>query len=334
MSISELEWDTFTQQGFLDLGALVTPATLVELNERADALALGTTTNDGVVVQLDTGGAYEQLPMAEQAGLHPTLQYRKINGLETDDLFSALLHMPVCREIFDHLYGQHTTMATFRAMVMNKPAGQGTYLPWHQDGGTVWQLDRDPLMTLWIALDDATVANGCMEVIPGSHHLGLLSTFGSVVGDDDVERYCAPDRRVPLEVPAGHGVLLHNWVLHRSGINTTNEPRRAFTACFIDARTLNLQTGTWFPTIDGPAQPAPRFLQVLNETTSHLRSALSEAEAYAETLRTAFTEAETYALDLERALAERDRELELLRNASCDQAKPTLSWRRRSPKSE
>ena len=311
--ISATEWDSFAEQGYLQLGPLLSEETVERLKERADALALGTISNEGVVVQHDTGGIYEELPSAEAAGLHPTLKYRKINGLEADDEFSKLLKLPVCREIFDHLYGSHATMATFRAMIMNKPAELGTFLPWHQDGGTVWQLDRDPLMTFWVALDDATIANGCMEVIPGSHNLGLLSTFGSVVQEDDVDRHCAKELRVPLEVPAGHGVLLHNWILHRSGINTTPMPRRAFTACFLDARTLNLQTGKFFPTIDGPQPETPKFLEVMHETEVHLRASLLEAENYVQHLQASFAEAETYALDLERALAQRDVELEELR---------------------
>jgi ectoine hydroxylase-related dioxygenase (phytanoyl-CoA dioxygenase family) len=168
-------------------------------------------------------------------------------------------------------------------------------------------------MTFWVALDDATIANGCMEVILGSHKLGLLSTFGSVVHDDEVKRHCRDELRVPLEVPAGHGVLLHNWILHRSGINKTPVPRRAFTACFVDARTTNLQTGTFFPTVDGLQPETPRFLEVMNATDAHQRASLLEAEQYVEHLRASFDEAETYALDLERALAERDLEAEQLR---------------------
>jgi len=335
MRITHAAWESFHELGFLHLGPLLDDVTIERLKLRADALALGTVRNADVVVQHDTGGRYEDLPSAEAAGLNPTLAYRKINGLEADEEFRQLLRLPICREIFDHLYGPHVTMATFRAMVMNKPEHQGTHLPWHQDGGTVWQLDRDPLMTFWVALDAATVANGCMEVISGSHHLGLLSTHGSVVRDGDVERHCRPEKRVALEVPAGHGVLLHNWVIHRSGLNATSVPRRAFTACFLDARTFNLQTGTFFPTVDGPQPEVPRFLEVMSATQADLRAALEEAnqyatslrasfdeaETYATHLRASFSEAETYALDLKRVLAERDQELEALKAQLAHQPK-------------
>jgi phytanoyl-CoA hydroxylase len=82
---------------------------------------------------------------------------------------------------------------------MNKPAGRGTILPWHQDGGNVWSLDRDPLLTTWVALVPATQANGCMDCIPGSHQLGLLSQFGSTVSDENAKMHCLSEHAHPLE---------------------------------------------------------------------------------------------------------------------------------------
>ena len=53
-----------------------------------------------------------------------------------------------------------------------------------------------------------------------------------------------------LDVEAGHTVLLHNWMLHRSGVNPSATPRRAFTACYMDGRTLNTW-GSPFPMVWG-----------------------------------------------------------------------------------
>ncbi len=54
-------------------------------------------------------------------------------------------------------------------------------LPWHQDGGRFWGLDRDPILQIWTALDDAPVAAGCVEVLPGSHRDGLATPLGGLV---------------------------------------------------------------------------------------------------------------------------------------------------------
>jgi polysaccharide pyruvyl transferase WcaK-like protein len=283
--LTEQQWSDYDRDGFLHLGQVLEPEELEALRQRADDLALGNVQNPEVEMQLDTGGAYEELPGAVRGFERGTVLYRKIQGLETDDLFSRLVRHPLFLEICARQYGGHAAISIFRAMVMNKPAGQGTILPWHQDGGGVWVLDRDPLVTIWVALDPATRANGCLEVVPGTHRLGLLSTFGSTVEEEDVKRHCPPDRVQPLEVEAGHAVLLHNWLIHRSGVNPTPAPRRAFTTCYMDGRTQSILTGRHFPIVAGslPAEPYP-FVRQMQEEIAQLRHMRGEAERYAKSL--------------------------------------------------
>jgi hypothetical protein len=283
--ITDEQWDQYFRQGFLHLGPLVDAEELDRLRERADDLAVGRVTNPRVQVQLDTGGRYEDLPEVTGQPSVGTLRYRKVQGLETDELFRAVLRSPVLADVAEHHYGRHTSASLFRAMVMNKPAAQGTVLPWHQDGGDVWALDRDPLITIWMALDDATAANGCVEVIPGSHRLGLLSAQGSTLSEEDARRFCPEDQVHPLEVPAGHAVLMHNWLIHRSGVNPTPRPRRAFTACYLDSRTRNLLTGEHFPLIlgtsTGPPQP---YLELLRAEHADRTASAASAAEYAASL--------------------------------------------------
>src|SRR5579871_5335191 len=54
--------------------------------------------------------------------------------------------------------------------------GAGFYnVPWHQDAGVTWEeADNSDILTCWIALADATVENGCMEVLPGAWKRGYL----------------------------------------------------------------------------------------------------------------------------------------------------------------
>jgi polysaccharide pyruvyl transferase WcaK-like protein len=286
--LTDQQWIDYDRDGFLHLGPVLTPDEVDALRRRADDLALGNLRNPDVQMQLDTGGAYEELPAARGSFDQGTLLYRKIQGLETDDLYSRLVKHPLMLEICGRQYGRHAAISIFRAMVMNKPAGQGTDLPWHQDGGHVWALDRDPLVTVWVALDPATRANGCVEVIPGTHRLGLLSLYGSTVAEEEVARHCPPERVHPLEVESGHAVLLHNWLIHRSGVNPTAAPRRAFTVCYMDGRTQSILTGRHFPLVAGelPAEPYP-FVRNLQDENRTLREMRESAEAYAKSLEAA-----------------------------------------------
>jgi hypothetical protein len=328
MALTDHDWEHFHKQGFMHLGKVLSDDEVSALKQRADDLALGTIKNPDVQMQLDTGGAYKDLPAAVPGFETGTLLYRKIQGLENDPLFLKLIRTPVFMEVCLAMYGNHNPISIFRAMIMNKPAGQGTILPWHQDGGVVWALDRDPLVTIWVALDGATKANGCMDCIPGSHRLGLLSLYGSTVSDENVSIHCPPDRAHPLEVESGHAVLLHNWLIHRSGINPSPIPRRAFTMCCMDGRTRNTLTGNLFPMIHGnPPQEASPFTSILREervalekqaqeATEYalslaednkvLRQMREDAETYAKTLSQMREDAETYAKSLETELAARD----------------------------
>jgi hypothetical protein len=305
--IATLDWQSFAREGYLHLGQVLTEAEVLALTQRADDLALGHLENPDVQMQLDTGGAYESLPGAVPRFETGTLRYRKIQGLENDDLFLKLIRQPLFREVCGHVYGPHAPVSIFRAMIMNKPAGQGTLLPWHQDGGNVWALDRDPLVTIWVALDPATRENGCMDCIPGSHTLGLLSQYGSTVSPENVQLHCPPEKALPLPVAAGHAVLLHNWLIHRSGVNPSSIPRRAFTMCCLDGRTRSTLTGALFPMVWGELpEGVDHFLaQAMNERTV-LQENAREAGQYAQslaadngTLRTMREEAEKYALSLE-----------------------------------
>ncbi len=262
--LTEQQWNDYSRDGFLHVGKVLEPEELDALRQRADDLALGNVKNPDVQMQLDTGGVYEELPAAVRSFEHGTMLYRKIQGLETDDLFVRLVKHPLFLEICARQYGPHAPISIFRAMVMNKPAGQGTVLPWHQDGGNVWALDRDPLVTVWVALDPATRANGCMEVVPGTHRLGLLSLYGSTVEEKYVKAHCPAERVYPLEVEPGHAVLLHNWLIHRSGVNPTSVPRRALTVCYMDGRTQSILTGNHFPLVAGslPSEPYPYIHQL------------------------------------------------------------------------
>jgi ectoine hydroxylase-related dioxygenase (phytanoyl-CoA dioxygenase family) len=144
---------------------------------------------------------------------------------------------------------------------MNKPAQKGTILPWHQDAGLQWGLDRDPVVTIWTAIDPATKENGCVRVVPGTHRLGLLSEWGHTITPEQEAMYCPEDKVVYLEAEAGEAILLHNWLLHGSGVNTIDIPRRAFSVCYMDGRTRRLSDGSTFPIIFGKGALVPEQLE-------------------------------------------------------------------------
>ncbi|HVX42232.1 MAG TPA: phytanoyl-CoA dioxygenase family protein, partial [Mycobacteriales bacterium] len=231
------------------------PDELAALQQRIDAIMLGQADVDyeHLMMQLDsTTGATADAGPQSNGFKGPTLAYRKIENLELDALFREFMARPLFRSICAHVYGAEVPVSSYRAMFMNKPARQGTHLPWHQDR---WQaLDRDPLVTVWTALDPATVANGCVQVIDGSHREGVINPDhpSGWLTEQQAHRYCPPEKIVHLELEPGEAVLLHNWLLHASEVNGTDIARRAFSVCYMDGRTVNVSSGTAYPLLFEP----------------------------------------------------------------------------------
>jgi phytanoyl-CoA hydroxylase len=252
-SLTAQQWGDYRRDGYVRLGKVLSDADLAALQARIDDIMLGRARIDysRIMMQLDsTTGAYEDAGEQSRGHKGATLNYRKIQDLEFDPLFLAYMQRPLFRDICARQYGAQTPIACFRAMFMNKPARRGTLLPWHQDR---WQhLDRDPLVTLWTALDPATVANGCVQVIPGSHGSLINPDHpGGFLRPEHMTEHCPEDQAVFLELRAGEAVLLHNWLLHRSDVNRSDVARRAFSVCYMDAAT-RAKNGERYTTVFGP----------------------------------------------------------------------------------
>jgi phytanoyl-CoA hydroxylase len=130
-----------------------------------------------------------------------------------------------------------------QSMLFIKAAGKPGQA-WHQDEVYIPTRDRS-LSGAWIAMDDATVENGCLWVLPGSHRPGVLwpqrwhddprfdcshETHGFAYRDEDA---------VPLEAKAGAVVFFNGYLLHRSLPNRAGRGfRRALVNHYMSAESL------------------------------------------------------------------------------------------------
>lgn len=232
----------YLEHGWARVGTLAPTGTLEALRARIDAIMMGNVRYPGLFFQHDSDtGRYDDLAYGE-GWIGPSLRYRKVEKLEKDPLFLAWMTQPlfgrIAARIYPSAFGEGGEgVALYRAFLMNKHAGGGTHLPWHQDGGKFWGLDRDPILQVWTALDDAPLDGGCMDVVSGSHLAGLATPLGGVVPDNHVQAGDAEVRAVALPAVAGDVILVHNHVWHRSGVTRLGKPRRAFSVCYMDGRT-------------------------------------------------------------------------------------------------
>jgi hypothetical protein len=221
------------EHGWARVGRVIPEETLAALRTRAEDIMLGRVTIDGLFFQHDSAtGAYADLAYGE-GWQGPSPDYRKIEKLEKDPLFRALIEHPLFARIAHAVIGEHVTL--YRAVLFTKSARGGTELPYHQDGGRFWGVDRDPILQIWTALDDAPAESGCLEILPGTHRAGLATPLGGVVPEDRVA--ACPVEPVLVPATAGEVVLIHNHVWHKSGRNATGRPRRALTICLMSGET-------------------------------------------------------------------------------------------------
>jgi hypothetical protein len=111
-----------------------------------------------------------------------------------------------------------------------KEAGNEKFVSWHQDL-TYWGLDRDDVVSIWLALSPATVESGCMRMIPGSHRAGrvehkLTADTGNLLSQGQTIA-AELDEAIAVDTPLqpGQMSLHHGWTFHASHPNRSKDRR-------------------------------------------------------------------------------------------------------------
>lgn len=160
---------------------------------------------------------------------------------KVSEVAMAALRQPRVVDVLTRVIGPN--VKAMQSMLFIKSEGKPGQ-PWHQDEHFIPTRDRS-LTAAWIALDDATVENGCLWVLPGSHRAGVL--YPDREQDDErfdcsIEAYDFPysdDDAVPVEVPAGAAVIFNGYLLHRSLQNSgAHGYRRALACHYMSAESL------------------------------------------------------------------------------------------------
>jgi ectoine hydroxylase-related dioxygenase (phytanoyl-CoA dioxygenase family) len=92
------------------------------------------------------------------------------------------------------------------------------------------------LWSCWVPFDDATVENGCMMVVPGSHRCGPCphehTQDDYVIPESQYD--VAAVKSVPM--PRGAGLFFHSLLIHRTAPNSSGHPRRAITMSYMSGK--------------------------------------------------------------------------------------------------
>lgn len=127
----------------------------------------------------------------------------------------------------------------YHSKLMQKEPRVGGAWEWHQDYGYWYKnefLYPEQLMSVMIAITDANVENGCLQVIKGSHKMGRVEHgfSGEQVGASQryVDLALKTMEHVFVELNAGDALFFHSNILHRSEANLSEHPRWSLISCY------------------------------------------------------------------------------------------------------
>jgi len=164
-----------------------------------------------------------------------------------DDLYSVFAKSRRIVDRMEQLLADEPYLYHFK-MMLKEPLVGGAW-EWHQDYG--YWYDNGCLFpnmaSCLIAVDRATRANGCLQILPGSHRLGRLDhgKTGDQVGIAQ-ERIDAALNVFPLqyvEAEPGDALFFHGNLLHRSDQNTSPDPRWSLICCYNARQNSPYKTG-------------------------------------------------------------------------------------------
>ena len=172
---------------------------------------------------------------------HPDLRPEQLgHQLVADDPFWVrLISDDRLLDIAEAFIGPN--IALFASHYICKPPHDGQPVLWHQDG-SYWPLEPMQVVTLWLAVDDSVPENGCLRVIPGSHHLELQKMrarqdVGNVLGSGMDEGLVDAGRAVDCVLEAGGVEVHHPNIVHGSEANLSDMRRCGLTIRYIPTST-------------------------------------------------------------------------------------------------
>ncbi len=158
---------------------------------------------------------------------------RKLNYfVGYDERLTALTKHPKMLSVLARVIGVPPELFAHQAIL--KPPRVGREKPWHQDHAYFNLPMGTPIVSVWVSLDEATLENGCMHVIPGTHRQGPLVHFKR--RDWQIcDAHVPNDHVAAVPLKPGGCLLWHGLIHHGTPANTSPKRRRAVQLHYIPA---------------------------------------------------------------------------------------------------
>jgi len=231
-AITDAHVEQYRQLGFLSVADAFTPDETEDARAGLRDLIMGRNPSfDSIQFEAAAATKLDELTLEQrEAAVRKLMKFGAF-----DERLGALVNHPVMLGVVRRLMRDRTPRC-FQEMALLKPP-HGREKPWHQDHAYFNLKMGEPVVGVWIALDEATPENGCMHVIPGSHRDGPVVHFKRrdwQICDTQVRT----DEVVACPLKPGGLMLFDGLLQHGTPRNPTNQRRRAlqFHYCPEDAQ--------------------------------------------------------------------------------------------------
>jgi ectoine hydroxylase-related dioxygenase (phytanoyl-CoA dioxygenase family) len=156
-----------------------------------------------------------------------------------DDAYGMLTKSRRMVESVDKLMDGDSAICHFHSKLMQKEPKVGGAWEWHQDYGYWYKnefLFPDQMISVMVAITEANKANGCLQVIKGTHKMGRIEHgfAGEQVGASQhyVDLALKTMDLIYVELMPGDALFFHSNLLHRSEANTSDKARWSLISCY------------------------------------------------------------------------------------------------------
>ena len=173
---------------------------------------------------------------AEVAGDRARLSMLRSYPAQLLPSFAALIRNPRLVDAVSQIIGPDVLV--WSAGFFIKEPGSKSYVSWHQDLN-YWGLDGDDEVTAWLTLTPATIENGCMRFVPGSHrkkdvpHVDSFAQDNLLTRGQEIAVEVDEASAVNVVLRAGQTSFHHGHMFHASGPNTTSARRVGIAIRFV-----------------------------------------------------------------------------------------------------
>ena len=225
--ITDEQARSFNERGFFVLENAIDPATVARVRDAIDPFEAKA--EEFLRSRLDG-----RMGIAQADGITFTVHLVRLSQVLRE--FSASrVFQDLCHDVIGPDVRLYWDQAVYKKPEYPKP------FPWHQDNGYTY-IEPQAYLTCWIALNDATLDNGCPWVIPGGHLRGTLAHRLSKLGfvcreEDGTEALAVPVRE-------GSAVVFSSLMPHRTGPNVTAGVRKSYILQYAPDGARVVQTNT------------------------------------------------------------------------------------------